>query len=162
MLADFKSLVDAGTDPGVLGRGDRAWWIAGHVARPPSNVKMEARMEHVESLLKATLAEIERLLSTRTVVGEPINIEGQTIIPLIAVGFAFGGGGGSGKDQKRTSVEGLGAGSGGGGGVKPVAVIIVNKDGVHLESVRRGAATMVEKVGEAVGKIMEKRGEKSA
>ena len=39
-------------------------------------------MEHVESLLKATLAEIERLLSTRTVVGEPIHLEGQTIIPL--------------------------------------------------------------------------------
>jgi hypothetical protein len=31
-----------------------------------------------------------------------------------------------------------------------------------VESVRRGAATMVEKVGEAVGKILEKRGEKPA
>ena len=55
-----------------------------------------------------------------------------------------------------------GGGSGAGGGVKPVAVIIVNKDGVRLESVRRGAATIVEKVGEAVGHIIEKRGEKSA
>jgi uncharacterized spore protein YtfJ len=123
---------------------------------------MEAIMEHVEGLLKATLAEVERLLSTRTVVGEPINIEGQTIIPLVAVGFGFGAGGGSGKNQKTASLEGLGAGSGAGGGVKPVAVIIVNKDGVRLESVRRGAATMVEKVGEAVGKIMEKRADKSA
>ena len=119
-------------------------------------------MEHVESLLKATLNEVERLLSTRTVVGEPINIEGQTIIPLIAVGFGFGAGGGSGKDHKTVSLEGLGAGSGAGGGVKPVAVIIVNKDGVRLESVRRGVATVVEKVGEAVGNIIEKRGEKPA
>ena len=120
-------------------------------------------MDHVESLLKATLAEVERLLSTRTVVGEPINIEGQTIIPLVAVGFGFGAGGGSGKNQKTASLEGLGAGSGAGGGVKPVAVIIVNKDGVRLESVRRGAATMVEKVGEAVSRIIiEKRGEKPA
>ena len=119
-------------------------------------------MEHVESLLKATLAEIERLLSTRTVVGEPINVEGNTIIPLVAVGFGFGAGGGSGKDQKSTGMEGMGAGSGAGGGVKPVAIIIVSKDGVRLEGVRRGAATMVEKVGEAVGKIMEKRGEKPA
>ena len=102
------------------------------------------------------------LLRTRTVVGEPINVDGQTIIPLIAVGFGFGAGGGSGKEQKKTSLEGLGAASGAGGGVKPVAVIIVNKDGARLESVRRGAATMVEKVGEAVGKIMDKRGEKSA
>jgi uncharacterized spore protein YtfJ len=119
-------------------------------------------MEHVESLLKATLAEIERLLNSRTVVGEPITVDGNTIIPLVAVGFGFGGGGGSGRDHKTTNVEGLGAGSGGGGGVKPVAVIIVNKDGVRVESVRRGVATMVEKVGEAVGNIMEKRGGKTA
>jgi uncharacterized spore protein YtfJ len=119
-------------------------------------------MEHVESLLKTTLAEIERLLNTRTVVGEPITIDGNTLIPLVAVGFGFGAGGGSGKEQKKMSGEGEGMGSGGGGGVKPVAVIIVNKDGVRVESVRRGAATIEEKVGEAVGKIMEKRGEKPA
>jgi uncharacterized spore protein YtfJ len=119
-------------------------------------------MEHVESLLKTTLAEIERLLSTRTVVGEPITVEGNTLIPLVAVGFGFGAGGGSGKEQKKMSGEGEGAGSGGGGGVKPVAVIVVSKDGVRVESVRRGAANMVEKVGEAVGKIIEKRGEKPA
>ena len=83
-------------------------------------------------------------------------------IPLVAVGFAFGGGGGSGKDQKATSMEGAGAGSGGGGGVKPVAVIIVGKDGVRVEPVRRGAATIVEKMGEAVSRIIEKRGEKTA
>jgi uncharacterized spore protein YtfJ len=60
------------------------------------------------------------------------------------------------------SGEGEGAGSGGGGGVKPVAVIVVNKNGVRVESVRRGAPSMVEKVGEAVGRIIEKRGDQSA
>jgi len=119
-------------------------------------------MEHVESLLKATLAEIERLLNTRTVVGDPMNVEGHTVIPLVAVGFGFGAGGGSGKEQKAASGEALGAGSGGGGGVKPVAIIVADKDGVRVEAVRKGAATVVEKVGEAVGKIVEKRGEQKA
>ena len=119
-------------------------------------------MDHVESLLKATLGEVERLLNSRTVVGEPITVEGNTIIPLVAVGFGFGAGGGSGKEQKAMSAEGAGAGSGGGGGVKPVAVIIVSKDGVRVEPVRKGAATIVEKVGEAVSKVIEKRGEKRA
>ena len=117
-------------------------------------------MEHVENLLKATLAEVERLLNTRTVVGEPITVEGQTIIPLVAIGFCFGGGGGSGKQPKTLNMEGLGAGSGGGGGVKPVAVVIINKEGVRVEPVRKGVATMVEKVGEAVGKILDRRAEK--
>ena len=119
-------------------------------------------MDHVENLLKSTLTEIERLLSTRTVVGDPITVDGNTIIPLVSMGFGFGGGGGSGKEQKATSMEGLGAGTGGGGGVKPVAVIIISKDGVRVEPVRKGAATMVEKVGEAVGRILNKRGEKTA
>ncbi len=117
-------------------------------------------MEHVESLLKTTLTEIERILSTRQVVGAPIVVGGSTIIPLIAVGFGFGVGGGSGKNPKAVNMEGMGALSGAGGGVTPVAVIVVNGDGARVEGVRRGAATLVEKVGEAVGKILEKRGEK--
>lgn len=119
-------------------------------------------MEHVESLLKSTLAEVERLLSSRTVVGDPITVEGYTVIPLVAVGFGFGAGGGSGKDPKTVSMEGLGAGSGGGGGVKPVAVIIAGKEGVRVEPIRKGATAVVETVGEAVGRIMEKRAEKKA
>ena len=117
-------------------------------------------MEHVEDLLKTALGEIERLLTTRTVVGDPISVEGNTVIPLISIGFGFGAGGGSGKEAKNLSGEAFGGGSAGGGGVKPVAVIIANKDGVRVEPVRKGAATLVEKVGEAVGKIVEKRGEK--
>lgn len=117
-------------------------------------------MEQVENLLKTTLTEVERLLSSRTVVGEAITIGDNTIIPLVSVGFGFGGGGGSGKDPRNQNAEGLGAGSGGGGGVKPIAVIIANKDGVRVESVSRAAATMVETVGEVVGKIIEKRNAK--
>ena len=119
-------------------------------------------MEHVENLLKTTLGEIERLLSTKTVVGDPITVEGNTIIPLISIGFGFGAGGGSGKEQKAISGEAFGGGSGGGGGIKPVAIIVVNKEGVRVESTRKGAATMVEKIGEAISKIVEKRAEKKA
>lgn len=117
-------------------------------------------MEHVENLLKTTLTEIERLLNTRTVVGDPISVEGKTLIPLISIGFGFGAGGGSGKESKTISGEAFGGGSGGGGGVKPVAVIVVDKDGVRVEPVRKGAASVIEKAGEALGRIVEKRGEK--
>ena len=51
-------------------------------------------MSEVEQLIKTTLGEIERILSTKAVVGEPITIEGKTIIPLVSIGFGFGGGGG--------------------------------------------------------------------
>ena len=117
-------------------------------------------MEHVENLLKTTLGEIERLLTTRTVVGEPMNVGKSTVIPLVSIGFGFGAGGGSGKEHKAISGEGSGAGSGGGGGVKPVAVIIADDAGVRVEPIRKGAANMVEKIGKAVGTIIEKQTEK--
>jgi uncharacterized spore protein YtfJ len=116
-------------------------------------------MQPVENLLKTTLGEIERVLNTKSVVGDPIKIENTTVIPLVSIGFGFGAGGGSGKDPKNPQSEGSGEGSGGGGGVKPVAVILVTQDGVRVEPVRTGAAGVVEKLGEAVGKIVEKRAE---
>lgn len=112
-------------------------------------------MEQVETLLKTALGEIERLLTTKTVVGEPIEIGGNTIIPLVSVGFGFGGGGGSGEDQKVASAKGNGAGTGGGGGVRPVAVVIVDKDGgVRVESVRT-AASVVDKLGDVVTRVVQ-------
>ncbi len=117
-------------------------------------------MQELEGLIKTSLAEIERLLSAKTVVGEPMTIEGNTIIPLISIGFGFGGGGGSGKGDKQGKGEGIGGGVGGGVGIKPVAIIIVNKDGVTLAPIVGGAATVVEKIGEVIAKVIEKRGEK--
>ena len=92
-------------------------------------------MEIVENLVKTTLEEIEKVLSTRTVVGEPITVEGATIVPLISVGFGFGAGGGEGKGEAKQRGEGAGGGVGGGAWVRPKAVIIIDKAGVRVEPI---------------------------
>jgi uncharacterized spore protein YtfJ len=119
-------------------------------------------MEDVEKLVKTTLGEIEKVLDTKTVVGEPITVEGTTLIPLISVGFGFGAGGGSGKAEAKQAGEGAGGGTGGGAGVKPIAVIIIDKSGVRIESIKGGMATAIEKLGETLpetlGKVAEKWG----
>jgi len=120
-------------------------------------------MEDVEKLIKTTVEEIEKMLSTKTVVGQPMTIEGATLIPLISVGFFFGTGSGSGKGESKTKREGFGEGSGAGtsgaGGVKPVAVIVIDKEGVRIESIKGSLALAMEKVGEALPGMMGKRGE---
>ena len=113
-------------------------------------------MEIVENLVKTTLEEIEKVLTTRTVVGEPITIEDRTLIPLISVGFGFGAGGGSGKGEAKQKGEGEGGGTGGGAWVKPVAVIIIDKEGVRIEPIRGGLSTAIEKIGETIPRMMEK------
>jgi uncharacterized spore protein YtfJ len=113
-------------------------------------------VENVETLFKTAIGEIERMLSSKTVVGEPITVEGNTLIPLISLGFGFGAGGGTGK--AKAGEEGTGGGTGGGGGVKPVALIIINAQGVRVEPVKGGAASVMEKAVEALGNAAAKRG----
>ena len=120
--------------------------------------------EGLESLIKTTLGEIEKVLGSKTVVGEPIVVGESTLIPLLSVGFGFGGAGGTGKGegaQKGEGAgEGLGGGGGAGGGVKPIAVIIANKDGARIEPVKGGMASAIEKIGERVPEVMTKFAEK--
>ncbi len=116
-------------------------------------------MDTLENLVKTTLAEIEKILNSKTVMGEPITIEDSTIIPLTKVGFGFGIGSGSGKAKEKE--EGAGGGIGGGGGVRPVAMIIVNKDGVKIEPVTN-KTSVLEKLGETIPQIIDKVGQKKA
>ena len=53
-------------------------------------------MEDVDRLLKGTVEELERLLSAKNVLGEPIERDGMTVIPIVSYGFGFGAGGGEG------------------------------------------------------------------
>lgn len=113
-------------------------------------------MEVVENLIKTTLGEIEKVLSTRTVVGEPITIQDVTLIPLISVGFGFGAGGGEGRGEAKQKGEGSGGGAGGGAWVRPKAVIIIDKEGVRIEPIMGSISYAIEKVGERIPQMVEK------
>lgn len=112
-------------------------------------------MKDMEGLFGKAIGEIERILSTKTVVGDPITVDGNTLIPLVSVGFGFGVGAGEGNDPKKG--VGSGGGTGGGGGVKPVALVIVNKDGVRVETVKGTAASVVEKVADVAARFVPAR-----
>ena len=64
----------------------------------------------------------------KTVYGEPLSIEGKTIIPVAKVRYGFGAGGGSGVTvgedyESGASAEGYGGGGGGGIEVTPIGII---------------------------------------
>lgn len=117
-------------------------------------------MEEIDKLFDKAISEIERILNTKTVVGEPIKVDGYTLIPLISIGFGFAAGGGRGTDSKQGS--GQGGGTGGGGGVKPIALIIVSEDGVRVEPIKSGSASVLEKVVETIGKAATAKADKLA
>ena len=116
-------------------------------------------MEDTQNLVKTSMEEIRGMLSANRVAGEPIVVGGNTIIPIVSVGFGFGGGGGTSKGGKsgKEMGEGTGMGTGGGGGVKPVALIIVNEEGVRVETIKGTVSSLAESVSDLVVKVMEKR-----
>lgn len=88
--------------------------------------------------------------------GDPIKVEGRTLIPIVSIGFGFGAGGGEGKGDGKRMGEGTGGGTGGGAWIKPVAVIIIDKDDVKVESVKGGLSYAIGKIGDAIPQAMEK------
>lgn len=114
--------------------------------------------EDVESLVKTTLGQIEKVLGSKTVIGEPIKIGDTTLIPLLSVGFGFGGAAGT--DSKKS--EGSGGGGAAGGGIKPIAIIVIDQNGARIEAIKGGMASALERLGEnmpdAISKIAEKWG----
>lgn len=113
-------------------------------------------MESVEKLLKISLEEVDRLLSSKSVVGEKIVIGEDSVIPLLSMGFGFGAGGSQGTDDKRGTGET--GGTGAGAGIKPVALLISDSKGnTRVEPITGAVGGVVTKLASTVGDIISKR-----
>lgn len=89
-----------------------------------------------EQILKTLLDEIKAIARTETILGEPINIGSNTIIPVCRIMLGFGAGGGEGEIQEKRG----GSGGGGGGGVKvePAAFIVIKGEEVTVLGAKPG------------------------
>ncbi|MCK5217179.1 MAG: sporulation protein [Methanosarcinales archaeon] len=98
-----------------------------------------------EDLIKIITEEIAEMISTKTVIGEYITVEGTTIIPVTKVTFGFGSGGGeSGSDEKN---KGVGGGGGGGATVIPIAFMVITPGDVKLLTIKeRGVVTQIAEI----------------
>jgi uncharacterized spore protein YtfJ len=107
------------------------------------------KTQDLTEILKTITEEMQKALSARTTVGDPVTVEGKTVIPLMSVGMGFGAGSSSEKADKP------GGGGGGALGMKPVAVIIIDQDGVRVERLKEAQHTLIEHVADAVPKLLE-------
>ncbi|HBC91327.1 MAG TPA: sporulation protein [Pelotomaculum sp.] len=102
--------------------------------------------------VEAILSSLNNMVSTKTIIGEPIIHGNTTIIPILTASFGFGLGDGEGSEPSR----GTGKGSGGGAGAKlaPTALIIVQGDDVKIYSLAQKGT--LEKLAELVPVILSK------
>ncbi|MGB9978972.1 GerW family sporulation protein [Methanobacterium sp.] len=123
---------------------------------------MEGDMSEMTDVIKTTVDELLKVLSTDNVIGETMEVEDKVIIPITKIGLMFGTGAGMGgmRDNK-----GKGAGAGGGAGISPLSVIVAFKgiegpEGIHVMSIKGMGplSKMATDIGHGVQKMVEKEG----
>ncbi|HQD41401.1 MAG TPA: spore germination protein GerW family protein [Bacillota bacterium] len=111
--------------------------------------------------LKTIFQEMEEFLTTKAVVGEPIEVGAITLIPVINVTFGMGTGGGSEESAKDSKPQKGGAGAGLGAKISPTAVIVIKEGDISVIPLNgnTGLERLIDMVPDIVKKI-KKRAEK--
>ena len=112
----------------------------------------------ISELLASTMEKIREIADANTVVGQPIQAEGVTIIPVskLSIGFASGGSDFTSKDQKPEAGNTFGGGAGAGIKITPVAFLVVRSDAVKLLPVEPPEGGPVERMVEMVPEVFDK------
>jgi uncharacterized spore protein YtfJ len=109
----------------------------------------------VEATIKEIAGELEKIATTKTVVGDPITAAGKTIIPISRISMGFGAGGGEGK---KDTESGYGGGGGAGAKIEPVAFIMLSEEEARIFrlSERSDAGSILSSIPDLVPEIMDK------
>ncbi|MCL2873508.1 MAG: sporulation protein [Defluviitaleaceae bacterium] len=85
------------------------------------------------SNLEVLFSKMENFISSKTVVGEPIEFGNTIILPLVDVVFGVGAGGNEGKQEPKDKSGSLG---GVGAKIMPSAVLVINDGNVQLVNIK--------------------------
>ena len=85
--------------------------------------------------LDVLFGKMENFVSTKTVVGEPVNIGGVIIVPLVDVSFGMAVGSSENVEEEKKAKKDASAG-GLGGKITPSAVLVIMNDTVQLVNVK--------------------------
>lgn len=116
----------------------------------PANAQ-EGMQGHIE-LSQAIVDQIATVLNADNVLGEPVIIQGKTIVPVVCMAFGFGSGRGMMEMHS-------GSGGGGGGMVMPVSMLVISPDGEFsvIEARKNQFTEMIKGISLAYMELMEKQ-----
>ena len=107
------------------------------------------------SVMTSLLKGVDSVLSTKTVVGEPINVGDTILVPLVDVSFGLGAGAGN-QDKKSSG------GGGVGGKMSPSAILVIQNGKTKLVNIKQqdGVTKILDMVPDLVDKFTSKKEEK--
>ena len=109
----------------------------------------------IEGILGVSMEKIREMVDVITIIGDAITSpDGTTIIPVSKVSFGFASGG---SDLPTQAAEKFAGGAGAGVTVKPVAFIVITRDGdVKLMELGNSKPSAIEGVIDAIPNVVEK------
>lgn len=121
----------------------------------------------IKDLMGLTIEKIRNMADVSTVIGDPIQANGFTVIPISTVSYGFGCGGSD--FPSKSNKELFGGGGAAGVTITPIAFLVVSEEGVKVihidtsdnmpEKVINSLPNLVDKVTEVVGKFKKKKEE---
>ena len=108
----------------------------------------------IEGIMGVSMEKIHEMVDVNTIIGDPITSpDGTIVIPVSKVSFGFVSGG---SDLPMQNAERFAGGSGAGVTVKPVAFIVIKKDG-EVKMLEMGAkGSPVDGIMEAIPGLIDK------
>ena len=103
------------------------------------------------SVMTSLLKGVDSVLSTKTVVGEPINVGDTILVPLVDVSFGLGAGAGN-QDKKNKGAGGIG------GKMSPSAILVIQNGKTKLVNIKQqdGLTKVLDMVPDLVDKFTHK------
>lgn len=119
------------------------------------------KQHHVEELLGNTIDTLKGLLGSGTIVGDPIQAQGVTLIPVSRLSIGVGGGGSDyiSKNQKPEHGNTFGGGAAASAKMEPVAFLVVNGDSVKVLHMTPPPLTVADRIIEATPDLMDRLAE---
>ena len=113
--------------------------------------------KNLPNMLENTIAKIKEMVDVNSVVGEPIEANGVTIVPISKVSIGLGGGGSDFTTKNSHNQENpFGGGVGAGIKVTPVAFLVIKEGSVRMLPVAAPANTTADRVVELIPDVLDK------
>lgn len=112
----------------------------------------------INDLMSSTMTKIREMMDANTVVGNPIEAGGVTIVPVckISMGYGTGGTDFAQKYQNAQGENSFGGGAGMGVNITPVSFLVIKDGNVRTLSVAQPASTTVDRVIDLVPDMVDK------
>ena len=119
---------------------------------------MDNKSNPLSGMLQEAMGKVREMVDANTIVGQPIQAEGMTLIPISKVSFGFGGGGAEygGQSKPADARQNLGGGIGSGVKITPVAFLVLKEGTVRVLPVAVPAVGTMDRIVEMVPDLVDK------